>query len=368
MNEIVIFCESYPQIKNALYLAGHNPHNHSVTVVITGLKNLYKFFNLINEKIFQGTLNIIYFSIYRGRIANAGNRIIKAFYLLPDILKEKRHLKYIFYKHFAQLKDSEIFFFGRHFNPTTFYLLKRLSKANRLVYIPDPIYDVVPIPKSAPSSLAELLHLAQGKSVYGHEIVMGKHPLGKKALGMPDKFFNENVSKVISQEERDTMLKDFDISRFKIFDSGNYRVMYFHDDLDDLIEYDYISDAIAFEERLTEIFNIMAKYFPENRVALKYHPASRERRDMISFGKRLPDFIPAEFLYHEKVKMYLGLMSVALANVEKGVVVSLIDLISFRDDIIREQVKKILIEESHSEILFPKSLDELDKILVNLTD
>ena len=112
----------------------------------------------------------------------------------------------------------------------------------------------------------------------------------------------------------------------------------------------------------------MGKYFPENEVALKYHPGSGESETALPFGTRLPDFIPAEFLYSDKVKMYLGISSMALANVERGLAVSLIDLISFKDDKTRKQLKNVLIQWSHSEILFPQSLDEFERIVANLKD
>jgi hypothetical protein len=64
--------------------------------------------------------------------------------------------------------------------------------------------------------------------------------------------------------------------------------------------------------------------------------------------------------------MYLGISSMALANVEKGLAVSLIDIMSFKDDTIREQLKKSLIQWSRSKILFPQSTEEFERILVGI--
>lgn len=363
MNEVVIFCESYTQIKNALYLVRQNRDNHPVTVVITGMRDLHKLFDLVNEKIFQKTLNVVYFDIYRGRLATRGSRLVKAMYLLPDIIRERRYLKAISDKYFARLKGAEVFFFSRYFNPSTFYLLKALARTNCLTYMPDPTYDAVPMPQSAPDSLIELVHLAWGKSVYGRDIIMTRHPLGQRVLGMPDKFLSESVSRVISREERDSLLKDFNLGDFNLLDSGNYRVMYFHEDL---VEHEYIADATLFEERLAEVFRIIGKYFSEDKVALKYHPGGTESETAVLFGSRLPDFIPAEFLYDDKIKMYVGITSMALANVERGVAVSLIDLIGFKSDTIRERLKKYLIQWSRSDILFPQSLDEFERIVMDI--
>ena len=362
MNEVVIFCESYPQIKNALYLSKQNYQDHPVTIMVT-MPDLYKFFNLVNEKVFQGGLNVVYFDIYRGRTAKAGSKIIKALYLLPDIVKERQYLKKIFKKHFAQLRKAEVFFSSRFFNPSTFYLLRKLSTTNSLVYIPDPSYDAILINKAAPANITEVVSLLKSKIVYGWDIALGKHPLGQKITRMPDEFIRKRVARVISREERERLLRNFDTNQFRLFNNIDCSIMYFHEDL---VEHDYVTDHETFERRLAEVFNIIGKHFPENKVALKYHPGYAEGEPAVPFGSRLPDFIPAEFLYSGKIRMYLGISTMALANVEKGLAVSLIYLIGFKNDTIREQLKKALIQWSHSEILFPQSLDEFERILIDI--
>jgi len=62
----------------------------------------------------------------------------------------------------------------------------------------------------------------------------------------------------------------------------------------------------------------LSKYFPENEIARKYHPHSPGDKTMIKTGDVLPDFIPAEFLYNDNVKIYLSLFSGSIANVENG--------------------------------------------------
>ena len=110
----------------------------------------------------------------------------------------------------------------------------------------------------------------------------------------------------------------------------------------------------------------MSKYFPEEEIARKYHPYLPTDKEMIKIGDVLPDFIPAELLYNENVKMYLGACSNCITNVGKGLAVSLIDLISFKNDKIREHLKEALIQRSRSEILFPQSLEEFERILINM--
>ncbi len=362
MKEIVIFGESYPMIKSALYVATHNCHDCSITIVIPAKHNLLKFFKVINERLFHNAINLIYFEPYHPRRVTAKG-LKKVFYVLPDIIRERRYLKGIYNKYFAELKGGQVFFFDRYWNSYTFYLLKKLSKTNKLVYIPDPCYDVLPVDKFTPTNIVDLAALVIMKLIFGRDIVMSKLPYIKGFSGMPDEFINRKVDKVIDREERNEMMKDFDLSQFKIFDVGNYSVIYFDENP---IESGYIADKNTFRRELAEIFHILSKYFPEKEIARKYHPDHPGDKTVINIGDVLPDFIPAELLYNENVKMYLGICSKSIADVEKGLAVSIMDLISFKDEETKNQLKEIQVQRSRSEILFPQSLDEFERILIDI--
>jgi len=64
--------------------------------------------------------------------------------------------------------------------------------------------------------------------------------------------------------------------------------------------------------------------------------------------------------------MYLGINSLAIANVEKGVAVSLMELVTFKNDAVKEGLMDILIKTSRSKVLFPKSLEEFEQILTKV--
>ena len=80
---------------------------------------------------------------------------------------------------------------------------------------------------------------------------------------------------------------------------------------------------------MAEIISIISKYFLESEIASKYHPGYPESgKTAVKIGDVLPDYIPSEFRNNDNIKMYLGAFSTALANVEKGRVVSIVALIS----------------------------------------
>jgi len=361
MEKLVIFCESYPQIKNALYVATHNGDNHSIVLVIPGHHDLLKFFNAVNERVFHNKIDIIYFERYQRRMAKAG-KIAKALYLLPNIIGERRHLKLIYARHFAEMKGAQVYFFSRDWASYSFYLLKRLSEGNRLVYIADPACDRMQVDKSAPRTIVDMVELVVIKLIFGCDITMGKR-FHTRFPSMPDKFIEEAVGRVIGPDERDEMTKGFDLSQFRIFGSGKYSAIYFDEDL---IGSGYLRDRDTFIRELSQVFDILTKHFPEREIARKYHPGSNTDRTMIKIGDVLEDFIPAELLYDENTSVYLSTLSLSIANVERGLAISLIDLISFKSDETKEQSRQYLKQNSHSEILFPKSLDEFERIVIDV--
>ena len=360
MEEIVICADGYPRIKNALYIITHNYPKRPITIIIPGNPDLFKFFNLINEKLFHNDINLIYFEPFYPdprRVKASG--LNKIFHVLSDIIRERRYLKETFDEYLAGIEGRELFFLDRGF--TQFSLVKKLGKRNRLVYISSYQTQVAPR-QYTPTNIVDLAKLIILKLTYGRGIALGKSFHRKDRFPhMSDKFMEREFDRVIDGEERDEMLKDFRLSQFKIFDTGKYSIIYFFDDVGG-----YTADENTFRREFTEIFNILSKYFPESEIARKYHPGYRSDGTSIKTGDVLPDYIPAELLYDDNVKIYLGACSSAMANVEKGLVVSLLDLISFGNEQTREQLKEILLRTARSKILYPKSLDEFEEILINM--
>jgi len=359
MSKIVIFCENYTEIESTLYVAKHHCHDSLITIVIPGFHDLLKFFQVINEKVFHSAINIIYLESYQPGRAQARG-INKIPHVIPDIIRERRYLKEIWNKYFVQLAGCEVFFFSRGSSGFKFYLLKKLSKRHRLVYISHgPPY----FSKYTPTNIVDLASLTISKLIYGRDAAVGKLPYIKGFLYIPDKFMKKEVDRVIDWTERNKIMKDFDLSQFRIFDAGKYSVIYFDEGL---LERGFVTDKTTFSRELAKVFDVLGKYFPEKEIARKYHPGHDSDQTLIKVGDILPAFIPAELLYNENVKMYIGICSASIANVEKGLAVSIADLITFKNDEIRKGLKEGLIQMSKSRILFPKSLDEFEQIIIDM--
>ena len=66
--------------------------------------------------------------------------------------------------------------------------------------------------------------------------------------------------------------------------------------------------------------------------------------------------------------MYLSFSSGSICNVKEGLVVSMIDLITYKTDEIRKKIKSATLKKSHTKILFPKSFDEFEKLIINVLE
>lgn len=356
MKDIVVICQAYTQINNAVYLLNNNWQQCSITLIILNLKNLNKFFKVVNEKVYDNTINVIF--IERFKVSRVpGRKIINKFYVIPDIIREKQYLKTAYNKYFFYLKGAQVFFSSRHFSDYALYMLRKIDRSNNLTYIPDPAADLLPLYTSQPSNITDFVRLCICKLVFSWDIGMVEF-LGSRFPIIPEKFMLKKVHRIVSREERDIMLKDVNYSNFNIFNADKYDVIYFGHNAKGVRA---SQDVLKYE--LDKVFSLLNKFFTESKIASKYHPG-RVNDTIIKVGVILEDYIPAQFLINKTTKLFISIFSTSLTHVEKGTVVSLLDLISVRDQELKRSLKERLIKASKEKILFPKSLDELEKILI----
>jgi hypothetical protein len=352
----VVFCKNYGQIKRVLYLA--TLYRPEMTIVVTGLDDLFHFFREINVKCFNSELDLIKINNYYSHGATARG-IMRLLHVIPDIIREKRSLRENFNKYLAGFEGCDVFFSSRAFGGLTFYLVKRMSKRNRVVHISAQRPD---IQERSPRNLADFAHLIKARLVYGPEFSMGTYAgYPMQVLFIPDRSLQKVVDRTIGWEEHGKWTKDFDISPFRVFGTGSYDVIYFGHSVSPLMV-----SPDTLNKTLAGVFEVLRRYFPKSRMACKYHPGHKNDNADINLGTVLPSFVPAEFLYSDEVIMYLSIWSASLAGVKKGLPVALMDLFPFENEELREPTREQLIKMSHSKILFPKSLAEFEKLVAEV--
>jgi hypothetical protein len=320
---------------------------------------MYRLCQAINEKVYNNSLELIYYPPYGPKKKRAKG--IKKWLLMPgDILGEHRHLKRFYMKYFDQLEGATVIFPSPGFTGVKIYVLRRLSKKNRLVYLdPGPPY----MGRRTPRNPREIASLLMYKALYGKETQLGQYPIvnpwAKGFPLMPKNFMKKSVVSVIDWSNRAEIMKDFDWEKYRIHDTGDIKVIYFHQDLVG----HYVPDRVIFNREISKVFEVLRRHFPEKEIAYKYHPGQEQNNDTIEVGEELPAYIPAQFLRSDEVQIYLGICSSAIFDISNGKAISLIELVSFTDKDVKKRIKETMITMSRSEILFPKTLTEFEKML-----
>ena len=153
------------------------------------------------------------------------------------------------------------------------------------------------------------------------------------------------------------MLKNISLTKYYSLGKKTYKILYFDKDF---VKYNICEDRL-YQKEIEEIFKVISKYVTSEELGKKYKPSKSSNRNKkrINFGETINDYYPAETLYNKNVKIYLGTTSHALANIEKGNIISLVKLITYIDP----QKKDRNIENQElrkkNKIYYPESLEQL---------
>ena len=122
----------------------------------------------------------------------------------------------------------------------------------------------------------------------------------------------------------------------------------------------------ALEGELTDHLGYK-KHSPVGKITGNSRNGTSQKTLKGDLGEIIPDYIPAEMLYNKNIQVYLGITSIALANVETDNVVSLVHLIPFHEGIdMTGSIQNQEMRRKNNHIHYPKTLSELQHILGNL--
>jgi len=355
---ILIFAQSYPHVKNVLYLINrYSKDKTKIKLLVFQNRYLFHFFNEISNEHFNDQIEINFIPKYSPVYKN------KLFKYLVVI--EKLFLLKTFKKNCNQINGHKIYFFSKSFTYYGYYFLKKLHRNNKIIHIQDPACDVYNISDGKPDSIKSLIQLTYAKLLLGKDIVYGDTGLKRfhKFFTISEKYYNKIVEKKILQVERDKLQRNFTISKYALTEYRDLQVIYFDKD----VVKDGLCDDLQFQSEIKQIFQIISEFVPYEKIGRKYKPnrTTAYNRERLKIGKVIPDHIPAELLYNDNVEIYLGITSIALANIEIGNVISLAYLITFIDPKMREgSVQNQEKRKKGSIIHYPKTLEEFSKLLL----
>ena len=247
---------------------------------------------------------------------------------------------------------------------TAIFFLRKLYKNNNVIHIQDPACDVYDISDGKPKNFKSLIRLLYFKALFGKDYAYGETGrVGFKSFyKISEKFYNKILSKKILKNERDKIQKGFQLTKFSIKKYSNLKALYFDKD----VVKDNLCRDEVFQKEINDIFKIINEYFCSDEIGRKYKPnrTTNYNKSRIKIGKVIPDHYPAEILYNDNIDVYFGVTSIALSNIPRGLVISLVYLLTFedqkkRDGSIHNQEKR----KRGKIIHYPKTLNELRFLL-----
>jgi len=353
LKNIIILCQSYRQLINTLSVIEKEKNESNVIVFVLNHNNLYKALCDISKTVYENKIKIKFIARYQSKTSSLSSKLF-------EIVKEKAFLTNQFNVHFKNIKNYSIYFSSRHFSDYGFFIINNLAINNKIIYIPSPDADLLPTKRKISFKPKQIANFIINKFIFGYRISQSEY-ISHIFPFMDNSFFNKNVNKIFSITERENMISQLDLNKFKIWNEEKFEVLYFgHNALN------IRSSKIVFKKIMNEVFNILSKYFKENKIASKYHPG-RVNDTIIKKGTILDNYIPSEFLYSNSIKLYISIYSSSLASIKNGTVISLIDLIPTENSKLKEEVKKRLIDMSRVKIKFPSTLNEFEKIIIDLS-
>ena len=164
--EKCIFIQSYPPLKNALYLIDKYGNNEILKIYVYENSSLFRFFNKLNKLFFDSRHLVTRIPSFPKKYPNFINSFL-----------HKNYLHETFKKHFSNIKNSKIFFFSKEFTNHQYYIINRLKADNKLYHLPDPGCDVYNMKDKNPETILQFLSLLNQMFIFGNDMRLGDHGL-----------------------------------------------------------------------------------------------------------------------------------------------------------------------------------------------
>ena len=235
-------------------------------------------------------------------------------------------------------------------------MINRLRSKNKVIFIPDKAADGLPLKNKFPTNTRDFVKSIIYKLIYSSKasLITIEH---EKTTFISNRHLNMLTDKIIGKNQRDLELNKIDLASFNLFTDKKYEILYLGHNA-----YNIRSSKKDMIETLQKVYDIVLQYFPKEKVGYKLHPG-RENDISMEFGCEIEDYIPAEFLFNEYVKIYITPYSSAISNMNDKLCISLIDLIPTKNHRLKEYIKGRLNNMSIGKLHFPKTLIDFEKLM-----
>ena len=331
-----IYCECFSPIFWALYL--RDKGENEITI-ITINKNVEKFCLHISMK-------CIYF-----------DRIPLSLSQYYNLKKFKRNIKSIL--ELIKIKENEAFYIldnvclleGFYFS----HLLK--NKKNVIYFKSIEINELYKSPRINKKYIVAKLDLLFYKIFLKIDLVLKKIN-NKPVIGIDKSFLVKNKISVSEENKSFNEIKIEAIKRNKI-NFGSIDTLF--------VDGGSSETSCYFKpNHLKNVIVLLRKY--SKKIMIKEHPNFKWDAYVFKGFKKIPDFIPAELILSGINKNVISTLSTTLissAKFEQLKTISLLDIIEWENNSLKykETIKQKLIKESDNNIIFVKTLAELEKLI-----
>ena len=313
-------------------------------LVVTPNDNIYKFFTT-------------YTSFPTVQIKTHPNLVTRKtlYKLISNTIRSKLEYR----KLFNDIKDANIYFFGTGSTIVLFSYIQKLANHNTIYfYSSEPDKLDKQIKPTIVENWKTQIICDVVKILLGIDVKVRKD-CGIYSLCVYKEFFEQNNVIEKYQEFDPSIYKSY-MKKLKI--SKDIKVLVL---ISDLVGEGRIDENV-FRKQSNKLFDILEKMYYEQYV-VKPHPNMNHLYGKMIFSPKIDAFIPSQFLMNHPWKAIIADCSASLVfPQEQGLknvkLIQLIDILKFKDERSKKELKQFLVKWN-PDLLFPKTFDELEKML-----
>ncbi len=360
---IVLLCESYDELPSCFQILekvfASKEQIGFIRIVVFSCEDLFDFFVHLNKE--NGWQAEISFVPLFPRVPFVAKSLKSWVEVIKNAYEERRFYRKYFSDIALGISEAQVYAFTRFINPSTQLFLLGMKDNNAIIL--RQVIDFEGISEVfIPNKMSELIKLIRQKMIFGmgYSFIHAPHRIMEY---ISSKFIHQCVGTYITTLEEEFIMKEYDITNINYWKSQDFKVVYYDQPI---VQSGRVS-AEEFAKCLEDVFNVLKDHFNTEDVAVKYHPGMHSE-NIIDFGYEVPRYVPGELLYSKELKIYISFSSGAITRIKDGVVISLLDMIEFKDDTAKSYIRQRLLERCSTDILLPKNKDELNQYIKEIVE
>ena len=336
MNKVLFFCHAPADVQFIISQIEQNKEKE-ISVIVINVENIYRFFQNINLH-----LNKLLFISYRQ--INFKNPF--------QLLSERKRLRHYYRQNLEEFKDAEVFFYTLGYDWISFYFLKKLAINNKVSCVDYSKHKIKRISKlSSPQWFNRfVISIITGMKLdyvlrTDINVAILKFNINSYGIKTTEPYLNREYFKKYTYKYPDikapsVLILDPNVDKYDIY--------------------------VSYEARMKVILDIIkdAGY----HIYVKSHPRLGHSTLIETYATGiLTGEIPSEFLDVSDFTLAIKIDSYSVFAAHNNNVWSIIDLIEYVSDDLKQVYRKFIQENDNNNLQFFESLEELKTMLNKLS-